>query len=81
MNIIDAIAILIILSCMAMGFKKGFTKELISFLGFFVIVIAAYLLKNQKYYMKIYHFLLLEAYLKVLLLLILYSMRLLPFLS
>lgn len=46
MNIIDAIAILIILSCMAMGFKKGFTKELISFLGFFIIVIAAFLLKN-----------------------------------
>lgn len=46
MNIIDAIAILIILSCMAMGLKKGFTKELISFLGFFVIVIAAFLLKN-----------------------------------
>ena len=46
MNIIDAIAILIILSCMAMGLKNGFTKELISFLGFFVIVIAAFLLKN-----------------------------------
>lgn len=46
MNIIDAIAILIVLSCMVMGLKKGFTKELISFLGFFVIVIAAFLLKN-----------------------------------
>lgn len=46
MNIIDAIAILIILACTALGFKRGFTKQLISFLGFFIIVIAAFILKN-----------------------------------
>jgi len=46
MNIIDVIAILIILYCMAVGFKRGFTKQLISFLGFFIIVIFAFLLKN-----------------------------------
>lgn len=46
MNIIDAIAILIVLACMAVGFKRGFTKELISFLGFFIIVVASFILKN-----------------------------------
>jgi uncharacterized membrane protein required for colicin V production len=46
MNIIDAIIILIILFCAVLGFKKGFTKELVSFLGFFIIVFAAFILKN-----------------------------------
>lgn len=46
MNIIDAIVILIIFASMALGFKRGFTKELVSFLGFFIIVILAFVLKN-----------------------------------
>lgn len=46
MNILDALIILLILFSAFTGFKRGFTKELVSFLGFFVIVIAAFLLKN-----------------------------------
>ncbi len=46
MNILDALIILLILFCAFLGFKRGFTKELVSFLGFFIIVIAAFLLKN-----------------------------------
>lgn len=46
MNMIDALIILGILFCGAMGFKKGFTKELVSFLGFFLVVVLAFVLKN-----------------------------------
>lgn len=46
MNIIDAIIILIILACALAGLKRGFTKALVSFLGFFVIIILAFILKN-----------------------------------
>ena len=46
MNIIDVVIILVIISCTFLGFKRGFTKELVSFLGFFIVVILAFLLKN-----------------------------------
>lgn len=44
--IVDIILILIILSSAHLGYKRGFTKELVSFLGFFVILILAFILKN-----------------------------------
>lgn len=46
MNIIDAIIILFILLGAVIGFKRGFTKQLVSSLGFFLIVILAFYLKN-----------------------------------
>lgn len=46
MNIVDILIILFILSSALMGMRKGFTKELISYLGFFIIVILAFILKN-----------------------------------
>ncbi len=46
MNILDALIILLIVFSALIGFKRGFTKELVSFLGFFVIVIVAFILKN-----------------------------------
>ncbi len=47
MNIIDVLIILIIIGCTFMGFKRGFTKELVCFLGFFVVVILSFLLKDS----------------------------------
>ena len=47
MNIVDAVLILIILLCGLSGFKKGFTKEVVSFIGFFAIIILAFLFKNK----------------------------------
>lgn len=44
--IIDIIIVLIILSSALLGFKRGFTKELVSFLGFFIILLLAFVLKN-----------------------------------
>lgn len=46
MNIIDAIIILFLISGVVVGFKRGFTRELVSFLGVFLVVILAFLLKN-----------------------------------
>lgn len=46
MNIIDVIIILIILSGAIVGYKSGFTKQLISFVGFIIVIILSYLLKN-----------------------------------
>ncbi|MFV0250064.1 MAG: CvpA family protein [Bacilli bacterium] len=46
MNIVDAIILLILGFGAVVGFKRGFTKEVISFLGIFVIVILSFLLKN-----------------------------------
>jgi membrane protein required for colicin V production len=46
MSILDALIILFILFYAFLGFKRGFTKELVSFVGFFAIVIIAFLLKN-----------------------------------
>ena len=46
MNIIDVSIILIVLLGAVVGFKRGFTKELVSFVGFLLIVILAFTLKN-----------------------------------
>lgn len=46
MNIVDAIIILFLLSGAVIGFKRGFTRELVSLIGFFAIVILAFILKN-----------------------------------
>lgn len=46
MNIVDAIIILLFISGAVIGFKRGFTKQLVSFIGFFLVVIFAFLLKN-----------------------------------
>ena len=46
MNIIDVIIILVIISCGLLGFKKGFTREIVSFLGFFIVIVLSFYLKN-----------------------------------
>lgn len=46
MNIIDVIFILVILMSGIVGFKRGVIKESVSFLGFFIVVILAFILKN-----------------------------------
>ena len=46
MNILDIIIIIFILFGAVLGFKRGFTKEVVEALGFIVVVIIAYFLKN-----------------------------------
>lgn len=46
MNIVDVLIILIIIAGGISGFKKGFTRELVSFVGIFFVVILSFLLKN-----------------------------------
>lgn len=46
MNVIDIIIIGLLLFGAFLGLKRGFTKQLISFLGFFIIVVLAFYLKN-----------------------------------
>lgn len=46
LNIIDAIVILVILFGAVMGFKHGFTKQLVSFIGLILIIFLAFKLKN-----------------------------------
>ncbi len=46
MNIVDAIIILLILSFGAMGFKRGVLKQLVTTLGFVIVVVLAFYLKN-----------------------------------
>lgn len=46
MNIVDAIILLVILSGAALGFKRGFTKQVLSFLGIFIVIVLAFWLKN-----------------------------------
>lgn len=46
MNIIDAVIILVLLAGAVFGLKRGFTKQLLSFLGIFVVVVLAFWLKN-----------------------------------
>lgn len=47
MNLVDVIIILFILSGALYGFKRGFTKELVTCLGFIASVILAFLCKNS----------------------------------
>lgn len=46
MNIVDILIIIFILLGASIGFKQGFTKSLVNFLGIIVVIIFAYLLKN-----------------------------------
>lgn len=46
MNFIDVIVIILIALCALCGMKRGFTKELFSFLGFFLVVVLSFILKN-----------------------------------
>ena len=46
MNILDIVIIIFILFGAVVGFKRGFTKELVEAVGFIAIVVLAYLFKN-----------------------------------
>ena len=46
MNSIDIIIVIIIGFCFFLGFKRGFTKQVVCCLGFLITVILAYFLKN-----------------------------------
>lgn len=46
MNLLDIVIIIFIICGALLGFKRGFTKELVEAAGFIFIVILAYLLKN-----------------------------------
>ena len=46
MSIIDILIIIFILLGASIGFKQGFTKSLVSFVGIIIVTILAYLLKN-----------------------------------
>lgn len=46
MSIVDALIILIILACGVVGFKKGVIKQLVSTVGFVLVVVLAFYLKN-----------------------------------
>ncbi len=46
MNIVDLIIIILILFGAVIGFKRGFTKSLVSAVGLIAIVVIAFLLKN-----------------------------------
>jgi uncharacterized membrane protein required for colicin V production len=45
-NIVDILIFLFILCSALIGMKRGFTKELICFIGFFLIVILSFIFKN-----------------------------------
>lgn len=47
MGVLEILVIGSILIGAIVGFKRGFTKQLISFLGFFVILVLAFILKNN----------------------------------
>lgn len=46
MNIIDVVIILLLLMGAVVGFKRGFTKEVISFIGLVLVVALAFMFKN-----------------------------------
>lgn len=46
MNLIDVLIILVILFGGVAGLKRGFTREVVSFLGFFLVVVLSFWLKN-----------------------------------
>lgn len=46
MNIVDVIIILVLLMGAVIGFKRGLTGSLLNFLGFIIVIVVAYLLKN-----------------------------------
>lgn len=46
MSIVDIVVIILILLGAAVGFKRGFTRQLVECIGFIVCLVLAYLLKN-----------------------------------
>lgn len=46
MNVVDIVILILIAFGALLGFKRGFTRELVSLLGIFVILILSFLLKN-----------------------------------
>lgn len=46
MNVIDFVIIIIVLGCGLLGLKRGLTRELVSFLGFFIVIVLSFYLKN-----------------------------------
>ena len=46
MNIIDVIIILLLLMGGIIGFKNGVIRQTVSFVGFFIVLILSYLLKD-----------------------------------
>lgn len=46
MNILDVIIIIFVLFGAVIGFKRGFTKELLEAVGFILVIVLAYFLKN-----------------------------------
>lgn len=46
MSIVDSIIIFLILACGAIGFKKGVIKQLVTTVGFILVVILSFYLKN-----------------------------------
>lgn len=46
MNVVDILIIIFLAFGAIIGFKRGFTKQLLSFLGFILIVVLAFALKN-----------------------------------
>ena len=46
MNIVDAIILLVLLAGAVAGLKRGFTRQLLSFVGVFLVIVLAFWLKN-----------------------------------
>ena len=46
MNIVDVVIVLLILLCGVVGFKRGVFKQLVSTVGFVLVFILAFYLKN-----------------------------------
>lgn len=46
MNLVDLIIIILLAFGALIGFKNGFTKQLVSFIGFLVLILVSYLFKN-----------------------------------
>lgn len=46
MNIVDILLIIFILFGAFLGFKRGFTRELLSLIGIFIVLILSFMLKN-----------------------------------
>lgn len=46
MNILDIVIVVFVLAGLVVGFKRGFTRELVEALGFIGVIVFAYLLKN-----------------------------------
>ena len=46
MGVVDIIIIIFLIFGALLGFKRGFTRELVSFIGMFAIIVLAFILKN-----------------------------------